>query len=455
MVPADTGVVSFYADFVDETRKLLPLVDPDDGFLLTKAILYARDFADQDGAVFKIRQLRFNMNDAVSVGITGIGGYGRVLLDLLLEQQNKGNIRLKAAVVAFREQDAEHLTHLESLSLNTEVFASLDELVASNVDLNLMVLPVGIPAHRELVEKSLAAGWNVLVEKPLAGSMEDAAAIARAEECAVGFVAVGFQDMYSGCVQSIKQRILEGTIGEVQNVRAIGVWGRPKEYYQRNLWAGKLHFNGQPVYDSPINNALAHYLNAALFFAGTEREMPAVPQSVEGEFLRAHDIESFDTAHAVWQTDSGVPVCGVFTHASTENIHPSVRAVGSEGTIVWDISGKWTLTRIGEVPEEHAVPEPMVVRKDMIQAVLKKVRDPSVPVFGAAAAMAQVKAVALSHRSAEIRPFSDGKVHLLEKTDEHGETTHWLDVLGLSDACRHIFEESWEDYRPILTERFT
>ena len=45
-------------------------------------------------------------------------------------------------------------------------------------------------------------------------------------------------------------------------------WPRYFNYYARNNWAGKLAMNGTWVFDSPVNNACAHYLNLALFWAG-------------------------------------------------------------------------------------------------------------------------------------------------------------------------------------------
>jgi predicted dehydrogenase len=52
VVRADSGPVSFYADFLEKGRS--PLVEAEDGFLLTEVALCARDSADQGGVPVQI-----------------------------------------------------------------------------------------------------------------------------------------------------------------------------------------------------------------------------------------------------------------------------------------------------------------------------------------------------------------------------------------------------------------
>ena len=70
-------------------------------------------------------------------------------------------------------------------------FATLDEaLAAGAAEAALIATP---PAtHADLAGRCLAAGWHVLVEKPMAASHADAARIVRAAERAGRSVAVGF-----------------------------------------------------------------------------------------------------------------------------------------------------------------------------------------------------------------------------------------------------------------------
>lgn len=54
-IPADSGPVPFYAELLKEGADEFPLVGPDDGFMLTAAMLAARESADHGGALLPAR----------------------------------------------------------------------------------------------------------------------------------------------------------------------------------------------------------------------------------------------------------------------------------------------------------------------------------------------------------------------------------------------------------------
>lgn len=54
VIPADLGPVPFYGRLLVSTNDGFPLVGPGDGFVLTAAVLAARESADRDGAAVKI-----------------------------------------------------------------------------------------------------------------------------------------------------------------------------------------------------------------------------------------------------------------------------------------------------------------------------------------------------------------------------------------------------------------
>lgn len=370
----------------------------------------------------------------IKVGITGIGGYGRLLLDILLQEQRKGGVCIEAAVVSFPEQDAEHLAFLKSGSPHTKIFASLEEAASAGLALDLMVLPVGIAAHKELTLKSLAAGWNVLVEKPLAGSVEDAEAMVRAAEQSDRFVAVGYQDMYAPSSPAMKQALLSGAIGEVESIRVFGLWGRPVDYYMRNNWAGKLKCNGQPVYDSPFNNGMAHYLNQALYLAGADLNTTAMPVSVEGSMWRAHDIESCDTAVLKWATAGGPEVGIFFSHLTSQQEGPEMVIQGTEGMLRWQFESHWELQPSCGAFERHRSIQVPAMRSRMVRQVLDRVHDAGVSIYTPAQALEQVRAVHMAHREIGIESFSPEVVRTVCAVGEAGVLQEWLEVDGLKQA---------------------
>src|SRR5688500_7814725 len=133
-------------------------------------------------------------------------------------------------------------------------------------------------------------------------------------------VAIGFQDMYQPSVAVLKQRLVAGEFGRVLGARVIGCWPRSERYFGRNDWAGRLRRDGRWVLDSPVSNALAHFLHLALFLLGPTREQSAKPTAVAAELYRANRIENYDTCTMRFTVkgpgvQGEIPLFIAYTHA--------------------------------------------------------------------------------------------------------------------------------------------
>ncbi len=103
--------------------------------------------------------------------------------------------------------------------------------------IDLCLIPTGIHWHARMTIAALEAGANVLVEKPLAGSSAEVAAVRAAEQRAGRFVAVGCQDFYEPGTTWLQAEVRRGAIGAIQSVRMLGLWPRDRAYFARNNWA--------------------------------------------------------------------------------------------------------------------------------------------------------------------------------------------------------------------------
>jgi predicted dehydrogenase len=74
---------------------------------------------------------------------------------------------------------------------------------------------VGNTLHRPIAEALVAAGKHVLCEKPLAGSIADAEAMAAAERTAEVVTAVGYTFRRSPAASAIRGHVQEGELGEL------------------------------------------------------------------------------------------------------------------------------------------------------------------------------------------------------------------------------------------------
>jgi predicted dehydrogenase len=216
-------------------------------------------------------------------------------------------------------------------------------LDACQREADIVTLPVPIYLHAPMAAAALQAGYHVLVEKPIAGSLEEADQVIAARDASGKQCAVGFQQIYSPVFQTLKRYVIEGRLGPVQRIAIMALWPRAPHYYGRNNWAGKLTCNGRPVYDSPFNNALAHQIMNMLYLASPEPDRAAYVVETEAELFRAYDIESFDTGCLRARTESGVEIVFAATHACQVNVDPIMRLEAKRARVDWRIGGNATI----------------------------------------------------------------------------------------------------------------
>jgi myo-inositol 2-dehydrogenase/D-chiro-inositol 1-dehydrogenase/scyllo-inositol 2-dehydrogenase (NAD+) len=117
-------------------------------------------------------------------------------------------------------------------------------------------------SHAELAIAALGAGKHVLCEKPLASSLEDAAAIARAAESSEGVFVMGFMRRFDRGFVRAAERIAAGAIGRPLLVRSTGRGpGLPPE------WAWDPEVSGGLI--AEVNS---HDLDSVRWLSGQEFE---------------------------------------------------------------------------------------------------------------------------------------------------------------------------------------
>ncbi len=303
--------------------------------------------------------------------MVGVSGYGRWHLLMAMEQALLGRLELVGATIINRHDQAGVCRRLERLGV--PVFDDFEQMLAAlQGRVDLLLLPTGIQWHAPMTIAGLQAGAHVLVEKPVAATLQEVDAIMAAQAAADRLVAVGFQDLYVPLTQDIKRRVLAGEVGRLQRIVVRGQWPRSSAYYMRNAWAGRLRVNNAWVLDSPVSNAFAHFLMLALFWAGAEPATAAGIATVEAELYRAGEIESFDTACVRARTSGGVEILFYGTHAGSEELPPEVRLLGTDGTITWIYERSCSILRAGHPLETLRVPDQLDSRLCVLDAVLDR-----------------------------------------------------------------------------------
>ena len=144
-------------------------------------------------------------------------------------------------------------------------------------------------------------------------------------------VAVGFQLVNSQPVQQLKDWVTQGALGEIRSLRVYGCSPRSAEYYARAPWAGKMMYDGKPVFDGPATNALSHWLHNIMYLAGAKMDEFGLPVDVEAELYRIRPIESYDLICMRGHMGSGASFQYAVTHATEKAVPCKLEVVGSKG----------------------------------------------------------------------------------------------------------------------------
>lgn len=130
------------------------------------------------------------------IGIIGAGNYAKMTL---LPAMKKAGLTNLQAVTSSGGLSARHLA--ERHEINT-VVGSVDELLAEPVD-TVFILSRH-DSHAELTSKSLAAGKNVFVEKPLALTDAELDDVLAAAQSSNGILGAGFNRRHSEATQQVR-----------------------------------------------------------------------------------------------------------------------------------------------------------------------------------------------------------------------------------------------------------
>jgi len=207
--------------------------------------------------------------------------------------------------------------------------------------IDVIALPISIHSHAEFAIKGMKHGYNILLEKPPAPTIDEVDWIIKTERETGKFCAIGFQFIYSRSIRRLKDQIVNGKLGVIKEIACKGYWPRYKSYYERNSWSGKTIWNGRIILDGPIHNGLSHFLNNMLFLASPLSDESATLKTVRAELYRAHTyIKADDTSCLEAETATGVKIYFYATHAPKNNLDPYMEIKGTEGAAYWNFNEK-------------------------------------------------------------------------------------------------------------------
>lgn len=373
-------------------------------------------------------------NGKVQVLLVGIGGYGAFYVSAL-EKPAAANLGEVCAIVDPMIEKSPYWFQFRDSGIPR--FDSIQDFLSSGVPADLAVLSSPIALHADQSCMLLEAGVNVLCEKPMAATVADGVRMIDAKNASGRFLEIGYQWSYSTAIQALKADVMSGVFGAPRRLTTLVSWPRTDAYYGRNAWAGRIRDDqGRPVYDSPVNNATAHYLHNMLYVLGARADRAAMPVSVTGECRRANPVENFDAACCRIKTVEQVDVLFYTAHCVREVIGPIFSYEFEQGVVEFGQSAE-IIGRFSDGRDKKTYGDPGLDPERKMVHCLQRCRDGSgVPtICGPEAALSQTLCIDGLQRMS-VHEFAPEIIR--REVRENNETLTF--VPGLENAMREGFE---------------
>ena len=166
-----------------------------------------------------------------------------------------------------------------------EVVASHEQLFSLGLDAAIIATPDF--AHREAAVAAASAGLTLMVEKPLATTVEDARAIYDAVETAKVQCLVAFENRWNPSCLKIERLLSQGALGKVISITGV----------LSNSYYVPLHMLSWASSSSPSWFLMPHIVDLALWYGGAG-PVSVCAKGVRGE-LEARGVDTWDTVHAL------------------------------------------------------------------------------------------------------------------------------------------------------------
>jgi len=203
-------------------------------------------------------------------------------------------------------------------------YTTHEELLAKekNVDMVNVCVPNGL--HAKISTNIARAEKNILCEKPMAITTEDAQdMIAVAETNNVKLLIVK-QNRYNPPVVAVKEAIDAGKLGNISSVVVNGFWNRNPDYFAQADWRGTKELDGGALFTQ-----FSHFIDLMLYLVGGVHKVFAYADNKEHPQIAIDDVGSI-----LLQFKNGA--IGTFNYTNNvyeKNYEGSITIIGSNGTI--------------------------------------------------------------------------------------------------------------------------
>lgn len=291
-------------------------------------------------------------SNKIGFALMGCGRIAKRHADLLYSNSING-----ANLVAVCDTNADKSKEF-SKKYSVPGYASLTQLLSKHSDEVAAVCVLTESGyHADHAIEVAAAGKHVVVEKPMALTLDDADRMIEACDAAGVKLFVVKQNRFNSPVLLARKALERGYFGKLVMGSVRVRWRRDQSYYDQDDWRGTWALDG-----GVFANQASHHVDLLQWFMGN-------PVSV---FARSRsalvDIECDDTGTAIIEFQNGsIGIVEATTAARPTNLEGSLSILGEKGTVViggfavnkistWEFEDEEAMELLSSNPEHNDNP---------------------------------------------------------------------------------------------------
>lgn len=172
-----------------------------------------------------------------------------------LENNRADAVLVATCDVVEERAEAKKKEYLDKMKedLSVKVFSDYKRML-KDVEIDVVTIATESGYHAEIAIECMKNGKHVIVEKPMALSIEDAEEMIRVAKENKVKLCISHQNRFNKPIQKLREAIEENKFGKLVNGTARILWNRNMGYYQQAPWRGTWAQDGGTLMNQCIHN---------------------------------------------------------------------------------------------------------------------------------------------------------------------------------------------------------
>jgi len=241
-----------------------------------------------------------------------------------IAERHAEHIVKQAKLVAVCDTKEER-RNLFAQKYDCKAYASIDELLEKEKNLDLVAVCTPNGLHAEHSIKALKANANVLCEKPMAITVGDCQLMIEEAKRVKKHLFIVKQNRFNPPIAALKKVIDEGRLGQIVSVQLNCFWNRNDKYYESSDWKGKKELDGGTLFTQ-----FSHFIDLLYWMVGDVKELHVITKN----YLHQHNVEFDDSGVIALEFANGaIGTINYTVNSFEKNMEGSITIFGEKGTV--------------------------------------------------------------------------------------------------------------------------